>query len=191
MCSGIAGASGCCRSPGRRGQGRRLADGGMAWDGRSRAWQQAMRIASVPASPVVLSDGRGGTVVIEEADDARAGRLARGVAASFGVCAVALYCMTAGQARRRRSAAPCRVRSRSAGRRRTTGAGSAHCAMELEAVVLIEGKVVDVQRGTGDDAVGGSVTVQADRGVGCGRAAGAAERVLLALEDGRARLRPT
>jgi DUF917 family protein len=35
---------------------------------------------------------------------------------------------------------------------------------ELEAVVLIEGKVVDVHRSTGEEAVGGSVTVQADPG---------------------------
>ena len=165
MCCGIAGASGLLPVSWAARTGLPLADA----DGMGRAFprleQQAMRIASVPASPVVLSDGRGGTVVIEEPDDARAGRLARGVAASFGgVCAVALYCMTAGQAREAaiggsvsRAVAIGRV---AADDGRRIGA----LCDELGAVVLIEGKVVDVQRGTGEHAVGGSVTVQADPG---------------------------
>ena len=164
MCCGIAGASGLLPVTWAARTGLPLADA----DGMGRAFprleQQAMRIASVPASPVVLSDGRGGTVVIEEADDARAGAAcARGRGELRGPLRGRALLHDGGRAREAAiggSVSCGRDRPGGGGRRAPIGA----LCDELEAVVLIEGKVVDVQRGTGDDAVGGSVTVQADPG---------------------------
>src|SRR4051812_30280738 len=72
-------------------------------DGMGRAFpemqQQSMHLAGLPASPVVLTDGRDNTLVIRAADNWCAERLARSSAASLGgVCAGALYSMSAEQA---------------------------------------------------------------------------------------------
>ena len=88
-------------------------------DGRGRAFpelrQQAMHIAGIEASPVVVTDGRGNTLVLYAADDRSAERIVRGAAGSFGgVCAGALYCMSASR----------RDRRRCAGRSRTLGIGA-------------------------------------------------------------------
>ncbi|MEA2255687.1 MAG: uncharacterized protein QOG35_1732 [Solirubrobacteraceae bacterium] len=164
-------------------------------DGRGRAFselqQQSMHLAGVPASPVVVADGRGNSLVIHAADDASAERLARLAAASLsGVCAAALCCMTARQARgaviagslSRAHALGVAVEGLH-GRRRI-----AVTAAALGAVVLVEGKVLEVERGTGGGFVRGSATVQ-----GAGADADRQVRLelqnefLLAVEDGAVR----
>ena len=77
-------------------------------DGMGRAFpemqQQAMHLAGVRASPLILTDGRGNSVVIRAVDNHSAEHLARAGASVFGgVCAGALYCMTAAVAAGRRS----------------------------------------------------------------------------------------
>src|ERR1700754_4859493 len=64
-------------------------------DGMGRTFpdlhQQAMHLAGVGAAPVVVTDGRDSTVVVEALADAVAARLARAVVATMGgVAAVAL-----------------------------------------------------------------------------------------------------
>lgn len=135
-------------------------------DGMGRAFpemqMQSMHLAGIAASPVVLTDGRGDSLVIRAADNLRAERLVRGAAASLGgVCAGALYCMTGRQARD--AAIPGSI-----SRALTIG-----CAMSgpprfaltrlreaIGAVALIQGKVVDVERRTGGGFVRGSATFE-------------------------------
>ncbi|MEA2497088.1 MAG: uncharacterized protein QOJ29_4999 [Thermoleophilaceae bacterium] len=151
-------------------------------DGMGRALsgvqRQTMHLAGIKAGPVVLTDGRGNTLVLDPADDDWAERLARGVAATLGgVCAGALFTMTVAEAR---------------------GAvieGSISRAFELGeqlglpgangGAVLISGKVVDVERRAEEGPVHGSATV-----AGEGEYEGRHLRLelqnefLLALEDG-------
>ncbi|MEA2229575.1 MAG: uncharacterized protein QOF29_403 [bacterium] len=164
-------------------------------DGRGRAFpelpQQAMHLAGIAASPVVLADGHGTTLVVDEADDARAERLARSAAAALGgVCAVALCCMTAAQVR---TAAILGSVSGAAALGEALGAARPGRRLDalldaLGAVVLLRGRVLDVERRTGDGFARGSATVD-----GTGGAAGRRLRVelqnefLLALEDGQVR----
>jgi DUF917 family protein len=147
MCFGIGGANGLLPVTWAALAGLPLVDA----DGMGRTFpqlhQQAMHLAGVPASPVVLTDGRGNTLVLRAADDRWAERLARGAAASLGgVCAGAVYCMTAAVARE------------------AAIAGSVSRALalaaELEAAPLIEGKVVDIERRAGDGFARGSVTIE-------------------------------
>jgi DUF917 family protein len=139
-------------------------------DGMGRTFpglhQQAMHVAGIPASPVAVTDGRGNAVLVEAADDTVAGRLARAVAGGMGgVGAAALYTMTAAQARGA-------VVSGSLSRAYALGQEPRDAP-----AVLIEGRVIDLERGSD----GGSATVR-----------GGARRVrlelrgeyLLALEDG-------
>lgn len=164
-------------------------------DGRGRAFpelqQQAMHLAGIPAGPVVLTDGRGNTVVLHATDDAWAERLARGAASSMGgVCAGAVYCMTGAQAR---SAAVPRSLSLAltlGGSMTGWDSGRLRAAVRaaLGAVVLIEGRLVDVEREADSGFVRGSATVQ-----GVGRDAARQLRLemqnefLLAVEDGAVR----
>jgi DUF917 family protein len=108
-------------------------------DGMGRTFpalhQQAMHVAGVPASPVVVTDGRGNVVIVEADDDAVAGRLvSSAVAGMGGVGAAAVYTMTAGQAR---------------GAAVTGSLSRAYAVGQTprEALtVLIEGRVTDLER---------------------------------------------
>ena len=163
-------------------------------DGMGRTFsglhQQAMRVAGVSASPVVLTDGRDNTVVLRAADDLWAARLASDAAASFGgVCAAALYGMPVVRAADAAVEGTLSLALRLGGALDGGGIGRTLAAVEqvLGGEVLIEGKVVDLERGDGDLACG-SATVQ-----GSGSAAGRQLRLelqneyLLALEDGEVR----
>jgi DUF917 family protein len=150
-------------------------------DGMGRAFpdlqQQAMRVAGIPAAPAVLTDGRGNTLVLRAADDAWAERLARGAAASLGgVCAAALYCMTAAE-----------VAGAAIGGS-LTRACELGSAESVGQVILSEGMVVDVERVADAGLVHGSATVQ-----GTGEDSARQLRLelqneyLLAIEDGAVR----
>jgi hypothetical protein len=117
-------------------------------DGMGRTFpalrQQAMHLAGIPAAPIALADGRGNAQLVEAADDGWAERLARGAAATMGgVCAAAMYTMTAAQARGAAVAGSI-TRALELGERRPGGLA-----------VLIEGRVVDVEH----HRDGGSATV--------------------------------
>jgi hypothetical protein len=134
-------------------------------DGAGRAFpgleQSVMHVAGVPASPVVLTDGRDNVIVIHAADDDWAGRLARGTAAGLGgVCATAAYAMSA---RRARTSVIEGSLSRAVALGQAIDArehriGPAAVAEALGATVIIEGQVTDLQRtsatidGTAGDA---------------------------------------
>jgi DUF917 family protein len=164
-------------------------------DGMGRAFpemqQQAMHLAGIAASPVVLTDGRGNTVVLHAADNAWAERLARSGAASLGgVCAGALYCMTGAQAREATIAGSVRRALRlgaAMGAQRRADRPPA-IAQVLGGIVLVEGKVLDVERRADGGFVRGSATIE-----GTGDDAGRELRIelqnefLLALEDGTVR----
>jgi DUF917 family protein len=163
-------------------------------DGMGRAFpelqQQAMHLADVPASPVVVTDGRGNAQVLYCADDAWAERMARCAAGCFGgVCAGALYCLTALEAR---DAAISGSLSRAVGIGEALSADAvsdridALCELH-DAVVVIEGRVASVERRAADGFVHGSATIQED-------ASGARQlrlelqnEFLLAIEDGAVR----
>jgi DUF917 family protein len=134
--------------------------------------RRTMHLAGVAAGPVVLTDGRGNTLVLRPADDDWAERLARGAAGSLGgVCAGALYLMSVEEAR---TAAIEGSISR-----------AAQLGGALDAEALIAGRVVDVERLMEDGFVHGSATV-----AGTGECEGRQLRLelqnefLLAIEDG-------
>jgi hypothetical protein len=156
-------------------------------DGAGRSFpgfqQRAMHVAGVPASPVVLTDGRDNVLVIHAADDDRAARLARSAAAGLGgVCAAAGYAMTAGRARTAAIAGSL-SRAVTLGRAiesRGHPVGLLTLAEALDGTVLIEGRVTEFERS--------SVTVD-----GTARDAGRQMRIelhggfVIALEDGEVR----
>jgi DUF917 family protein len=144
-------------------------------DGMGRAFphlhQQAMRLAGVDASPVVLTEARGNTIVLRTPRDGEADRLARGAAASLGgVCAGALFCMSGVQARSS-AIGGSYTRALELGGRDARAAGN---------VLVAQARVVDLQpsaatlRGTGDDA-GRQLRIELQDGY------------LLAIEDGAVR----
>jgi uncharacterized protein len=185
MCYEIAGANGLLPVTWAARTGLPLADA----DGRGRAFphleQQAMHVAGIAAGPVVLTDSRS-SVVVDGADDVWADRLARGVAASLGgVCAVALCCMTVERARAAVIGGSV-SRAIAAGRSGTVGDGRLDAVRDaLGATVLIEGRVVDVERTTEGGLSRGSVTVQAEEGDTSRRLRLELQsEYLLALEDG-------
>ena len=164
-------------------------------DGRGRAFpelhQYAMRLGGVAAGPVVLTDGRGDTIVIHLDDESRADRLSQAAAGSLGgVCAAALYCMAG--ARARSAAIRGSITRALAIGRAVVGAEAdgrlAAVVAALGAKVLIQGTVVDVERAGGGGFPRGAATVQSS-----GRDARRRVRVelqneyLLALEDGAPR----
>jgi DUF917 family protein len=187
MCYEVAGANGLLPLTWAARMGLPVLDA----DGRGRAFpelqQQAMHLADIPASPLVLTDGRGNAQVLYAADDGWAERLARSAAASMGgVCAGALYCMTAEGARGAVIEGSLSL---------ALAVGEALAAREVDAlgeavgaVVLIAGKVVHVERRADDGFVRGSATVQ-----GTGHDAQRQLRLelqnefLLAVEDGAVR----
>jgi hypothetical protein len=156
-------------------------------DGAGRAFpgfqQRAMHVAGVTASPVVLTDGRDNVFVIHSAEDHRAARMARSAAAGLGgVCAAAGYAMTAGRAR---TAAIAGSISRAVAlglaiESHGHSVGLPALAEALDATVLIEGRVTELERS--------SVTID-----GTARDAGRQMRIelqggfLIALEDGEVR----
>jgi DUF917 family protein len=161
-------------------------------DGMGRVFpglnQQAMSLADIAPSPLVLTDGRGNTLLLDPADDEWAERLAEGALASLGgVCAAAGYCMTGEEARRATIAGSLSLALR-LGRAMETETGSTRltsiCSV-MGALVLIEGRIHDVERRADGGLVHGSATV-----VGAGSDAGRRLRMefqsefLLALEDG-------
>jgi DUF917 family protein len=160
-------------------------------DGRGRAFpeirQQAMHVAGVAAGPIVLTDGRGNTLVLR-ADDVWAERIVRdAVTGVGGVCAAALYCLPAAVADR---ATVCGSVSRALALGAAMegwadpGIRAARCA-GIGADTLLEGKLIDFERSAGDSFVHGSATVRAD-----GREGPRELRLelqnefLLAIEDG-------
>jgi DUF917 family protein len=98
---------------------------------------------------VVLTDGRDALLAIHAADDESAARLARGAAAGLGgVCAAAAYGMSA---RRARTAVVAGSISRAVALGRALDASDRHAgpaavAGALGGRVLIEGRLIDVQR---------------------------------------------
>jgi uncharacterized protein len=163
-------------------------------DGMGRAFpemqQQAMNLAGVDASPVVLTDGRDGTLVISAPDNLRAEWLVRGAAANLGgVCSGAIYAMTGTQARQATILGSL-THALTVGRAMQAPGRSAMERLHdaIGAVPLIEGRVVDVERFTDGGFVRGAATFE-----GSGSDAGRRIRIelqnefLLALEDGSVR----
>jgi DUF917 family protein len=187
MCYEVAGANGLLPLTWAARMGLPVLDA----DGRGRAFpelqQQAMHLADIPASPLVLTDGRGNAQVLYAADDAWAERLARSAAASMGgVCAGALYCMTAEEARGAVIEGSLSL-ALTVGEALATGEVDA-LGEAVGAVTLIAGKVVHVERHADDGFVRGSATVH-----GTGHDAPRQLRLelqnefLLAVEDGAVR----
>ena len=122
-------------------------------DGAGRSFpgfqQRAMHVAGVPASPVVLTDGRGNVLVIHAVNDDAAARLARrGAVGLGGVCAAAAYGMTARRARTSTIAGSI-ARAVALGHAidsREHEVRPAAVAEALGATVLIEGRVTDLGR---------------------------------------------
>jgi DUF917 family protein len=171
MCFEIGGANGLVPVMWAARGGLPLVDA----DGMGRAFphlhQQAMRLAGVDASPVVLTEARGNTIVLRTPRDGEADRLARGAAASLGgVCAGALFCMSGVQARSS-AIGGSYTRALELGGRDARAAGN---------VLVAQARVVDLQpsaatlRGTGDDA-GRQLRIELQDGY------------LLAIEDGAVR----
>lgn len=190
MCYEIAGVNGLLPVIWAITLGRPLLDA----DGMGRAFpemqQQAMHVAGVPASPVILTDGRGNIIVVEAADNLEAERLTRSCAATFdGVCAGALYVMTA------RSASAAAIRG-SVSKAIRIGTVVSSCdsgwlaalADETAGQVLIAGKITEIDRRTDASFTRGHAVVE-----GCGLHAGRRLRlelqneVLVAIEDGEVR----
>jgi DUF917 family protein len=188
MCDEVGGANGLLPITWAARLGLPLVDA----DGMGRALpevqQEAMHLAGIPAGPVVLTDGRGNTLVLRPADDEWAERLARGAARTLGgVCAGALYLMTVEEAR---GGAIEGSISRAFRLGEALGAlGEIEdwpaVGAALGGAVMILGKVVDVERRADRGFVQGSATV-----AGTAECEGRELRLelqnefLLAIEDG-------
>jgi uncharacterized protein len=147
-----------------------------------------MHLGGVAAGPVVLTDGRGDTIVIHFDDESRTERLSRAAAGSLGgVCAAALYCMTGARAR---SAVIRGSVTRALAIGRAIAGAQADARLEavvgaLGAKVLIQGTVVDVERAAGGDFPRGAATVQSPGSDDRRRVRVELQNeYLLALEDG-------
>jgi DUF917 family protein len=160
-------------------------------DGMGRAFpemqQQAMHLAGVSASPMVLTDGCGDVTVLRASDNNRAERLARRAISLFGgVCAAAAYPMAVG-------CAATSVIKGSVSRAVQVGGSLRLRAMErigaiaetVGGTVLVDGKIIELTRGSDSGFVRGSAIV-----AGLGQDTERLIRlemqneVLLALEDG-------
>jgi DUF917 family protein len=187
MCYEIAGVNGLLPVLWASRLGKPLVDA----DGMGRAFpemqQQAMHLAGVPASPVVLTNGRGSVIVVEAVDNLEVERLARGCTSALGgVCAGTLYPMTA-------DVAAVATIPGSVSRALQIGAVMSECDGEWPAVladetngrVLIEGRMAKVERRLDAGFTQGYAVVE-----GTGTDAGRQVRlelqneVLVALEDG-------
>lgn len=166
MCYEIAGANGLLPVLWAARIGTPLLDA----DGMGRAFpemqQQAMHVAGVPASPVVLTDGQDNVIIVEAADNLGAERLARSSAASFGgTCAGALYVMpgqVAGTATIIGSVSRA-LRVGSAMRARSS-AWAAALADETGGRALIEGRITEIERHTGAGFTRGHAVVDGSHG---------------------------
>jgi DUF917 family protein len=189
MCYEIAGSNGLLPVTWAAQLGLPLLDA----DGMGRAFpemqQQAMHLAGVPASPMVLTDGRGDSAVIWSTDNRRAERLVRRAMSLFGgTCAAALYPMTAERARQAVIAGSI-SRALRVGRalRYRARERVAAIAAAVQGSVLLSGKVIEIGRRPGVGFVEGTATVE-----GVGDDVGRLVRlemqneVLLAMEDGEA-----
>lgn len=162
MCFNVGGANGLLPVTWAARLGLPLVDA----DGMGRALsglqRQAMNLAGIAAGPVVLTDGRGNTMVLHPEDDDWAERLARRAAGTLGgVCAGALYSMTVEEAR---TAAIEGSISRAFQLGDALGAlgeakSPAPVGVALGGTVLIRGKVIDVERRVDEGFVHGSATV--------------------------------
>ncbi|WP_051222356.1 DUF917 domain-containing protein [Conexibacter woesei] len=135
--------------------------------------QMATGLGGVRATPAVLTDGRGNTVVLDAADDACAERLARRIATSMsGVCAIAVACLTVRDARR------CAILGS------ISGAVARGADPDGLGRVLAEGHVGEIERRVAGDTI--HVSALLDPG---GRRIWleAQSELLLALEDGAVR----
>ncbi|MGD9530123.1 DUF917 domain-containing protein [Pseudonocardia sp.] len=187
MCYEIAGANGLLPVLWAARLGTPLLDA----DGMGRAFpemqQQAMHVAGVAASPVVLNDGRDNDIVLHSADNLAAERLARSCTAALGgTCAGALYVMSGRVAR---SAAIVGSVSRAvavgdAMHVRRSGWPAA-LADETGGRVLIEGRIVEVERSGGAGFARGHAVVEGTDVQGLRRLRLELQNeVLVALEDG-------
>jgi uncharacterized protein len=121
-------------------------------DGMGRAFpevpQVAMEVAGIQASPAVITDERGNVVVFEAADGAWLERMERAIAVTFGgQGSSADYLMTAAQAR----TATVRGSVALAMRIGEAVLGAEHDPVDavtaaVDGVVLVSGKLVDVER---------------------------------------------
>jgi hypothetical protein len=187
MCYEIAGSNGLLPVTWAAHLGVPLLDA----DGMGRAFpemqQQAMHLAGVSASPMVLTDGCGDVAVLWAADNCRAERLARRAMSLFGgACAAALYPMATERA-------ATAVITGSVSRTLEIGGSLRLRAMErigaiaetVGGTILLDGKIVELTRETDSGFVRGSATV-----AGLGRDMNRLIRlemqneILLALEDG-------
>jgi DUF917 family protein len=188
MCYEVAGANGLLPVTWAARLGLPLVDA----DGMGRAFpemqQQAMHLGGISASPLILTDGRLNTVVVQAASNSWAERLARAGAATFGgACAGALYTMTARQARGavidRSLSLALRIGAASDG---TAVETSERLVAELHGRILITGKIGHIERRAGGRFVHGAATVE-----GIGSQGGRYVRlefqneVLLAFEEGQ------
>jgi uncharacterized protein len=161
-------------------------------EGMGRAFpqlhQQAMGLAGISPSPLILTDGRGNTLLLHPADDAWAEQLVRGALASLGgLCAAALYCMSGTEARGATIPGSLSLAIRLGEAMQVESGRGRLQAMTctLGGAVLIEGRIHDVERQSGGGFARGAATV-----VGGGSDAGRRIRLefqsefLLALEDG-------
>jgi uncharacterized protein len=151
-------------------------------DGAGRGFpliaQTAMHVAGIAASPVALADGRGSGVVVHAHGEAATERLARHAAAGLGgVCAAALFGMTAGVARAASVAG-------SLTHAVALGAGRA----SAPSLVIGEGRVGAVERQVVDGTLHASATV---RGTGADKGREVRieirDQYVLVLEDGEPR----
>lgn len=169
----------------------RLGMGLLDADGMGRAFpemqQVSMHVAGLPASPAVLTDGRGNVLVVEAADNLSTERLVRTAAASFGgTCAAALYLM-AGAATRAMTIEGSVSRALRVGiamRDRRSGWSQA-LAAETAGRVLMEGRITELERRAGAGFTSGHAVVDGSRGSARRRLRLELQNeVLAALEDG-------
>jgi uncharacterized protein len=187
MCYEIAGSNGLLPVTWASRLGLPLLDA----DGMGRAFpemqQQAMHLAGISASPLVLTDGCGDVAVLWATDNYRAERLARRAMSLFGgACAATAYPMTAGRA-------ATAVIKGSISRAVRAGGSLRLRAMErigaitetVGGTVLLDGKIVELTRQSDGGFARGSAVV-AGLGPDTGRLIRLEmqNEVLLALEDG-------
>jgi DUF917 family protein len=187
MCYEIAGANGLLPVLWASRLGIPLLDA----DGMGRAFpemqQQAMHVAGVPASPLVLTAGRDDDIVVHAGDNLGAERLARSCAATLGgTCAGALYVMP-GRVAQTATIAGSVSRAVAVGRamRARNSGWSAALADEAGGQVLIEGRVVELEWNGGAGFTRGHAVVEGTYGDGPRRLRLELQNeVLAALEDG-------
>jgi DUF917 family protein len=188
MCLAVGGADGLLPVTWAARLGLPLVDADCKGRTLSGLQRQATRVAGMAAGPVVLTDGRGNTLVLRPADHDWTERLARGAVGTLGgVCAGALSLMTVEEAR-----AGAIEGSISRALRLGEALGAPGQAEHWPAVgealggaLMIVGKVVDVERRADEGFAQGSATV-----AGTAECEGRQLRLelqnefLLAIEDG-------